>query len=472
MITEKKLLQVGLFGLLALFLFMPSFVGNFYGIAPAGDAVKENFRWGLFESGSQELVTRRFDYAASEGSVVLKKFGTYLAWHLPDGTIKAYTSQVGTQGYLMSLPVAWHWISPAAAVRIYEILCALVCAIILLSLPLWLQRNVGWSAAIVYVIFLFMSSWLTLYAKNLYWVIFLVYLPFVYSLWAYPKKLSGALSAKWFYLTLFGLIAAKSLCGYEFISSVILAPTVIAVFFGFLANLKLKTIIIEVFSMMAIGAMAVIFVFGVHAVHHGKFSGEWRLSKMPFVLRATDRGIIGIVEPKTEDGKEGVSAVSLAAEATKREEMKIQTSALEQKFIFVKALLNRAIPAVLRHVNDYLCQPALMLPFCGVAVSFGWLFLALIIFVFLLHAKLRALPKSDPQARLYLAMFVSAIYAPVCSFSWIVAGLEHFLGHKWLNEIIFYVPLLFWYFILLSIYCSEQFNWKRKSLHLIVPQSR
>lgn len=469
--SKSKVIPLAVLFLLSLALLVLSSTSNFFGIAPAGDAVKENFRWGLFESGSQELVTRRFDDAAQEGSAVLKKFGAYLAWHLPDGTIKAYTSQVGTQGFLMSLPVSWGWVTPAVAVRLYELICAILSALVLLAIPLWLQRHVNWKAAVVYTVLLFLSSWLTLYAKNLYWVIFLVYLPFVYGLWAYPKRLNGTLPVPYFYFGLYLLIVAKSLCGYEFISSVIMAPTVLAVFWGILANLSWKVIIREVLAMMLVGAVAVISVFGVHAIQHGLFANEWQLSKMPFVLRASDRGVIGIINPKTEDGKQGVSAVSLAEEASAKEQPAVKKSFLEQKIVFFKALISRAVPAVARHANDYLCQPALMVPFTGYALSFGWMFVLLIAFVVLLYLKVRSTPKSSSDSRLYLAMLISALYAPLCSFSWIVAGLEHFLGHKWLNEIIFYVPLLFWYWILITIYCADQFHWARKEIRLDVKAS-
>lgn len=457
--TQKFLMLSGATLLLLLTL---SFKSNAFRIADSRTETHEHFRFETFESGSQKLVARKLDHVARDRSIFQEEFGWYMI-DQRDGRLKTYSSQVGAQSLILSIPVRFGLLNPDQAIRAAEYFSAIASASILALIPIWSLRRFGLVAAAVPALLIFMSAWLTLYARNVYWVAFTLYMPFVYALWRYPALQQGRTTAARFHAGLSALIATKALCGYEFISCVILAATVPVVFFEVRRGATLRRLALRVGTVMVIGAIAVIGVFGLHTIQHGTTTGDWRLSSMPYYARALDRGVAGVVNPKNEDGSTGVSAVTLAAQAAEKVDASPSGSDSPRES-FLANLIRRGSAAIKRHAMAYLIQPAITLPFVRWSLSFGTVFLlygAVLIWIY--SKRRRGEPKSE-QRQLYRAMWISGIYAPLCSLSWIVAGLEHFLGHKWLNEIIFFVPMLLWFYILAGILMADIFNARAQDL--------
>lgn len=449
--TKSKLLVIT--GVVTILLLAASFKNNIFRIADNRKGTDAHYRFETFEKGSQELVVRKLTHVERDRSLFQKEFGWYMI-DQRDGRLKTYSSQVGAQALILSIPVRLGILNPGQAIGAAELLCAVASAIVLGLIPLWVFRRFGLLAAAVPATLILLSVWLTFYARNVYWVAFTIYAPFVYSLWRYPLLLEGKVASLRFHSVLAGLIAAKALCGYEFISSVILAATVPVVFFSVQQGIPLRGLAARVGTVMAVGALAVIAVFGVHTVQHGTSTGDWRLSSMPYYARALDRGVAGVVNPKTEDGRPGVSAVTIAAQAA---DEGTGSAAGEEapKESFLVNLVKRGTTAARRHAMAYLSQPAINFPFTRWFLSFGTVFLLCGGLLAFMIATSRNRNRSPQRRLLYRAMWISCAYAPLCSFSWIVAGLEHFLGHKWLNEIIFFVPMLLWFYVIAGIVFAD-----------------
>lgn len=450
---KSRPMPLMLVGFAIVIVFTLSFLTNAFNIADNRPLTDENFRFDTFEKGSQQLVVRKLEHVKEDNSMFQAQFGYYMI-NQSEGRLKIYSSQVGAHGLAFSIPVRFGLMSPAQTIRVAEILCAFASAVVLLMIPLWSYRNFGWLAAVIPAVLIFASVWITLYARNVFWMSFTFYLPFVYSLWRYPSLLDGKITPLRFHACVAGFVAMKALCGYEFISCVILAATVPVLFYGIWRGTSFLGTVWNMSKTLFVGAAAVIAVFGVHTVQHGASTGDWRLSSMPYYARAIDRGVGGVINPKTEDGQPGVSAVTIAAqEAAGSDAGGTETSA--KKSSFATTLIARGSRAVQRYATYYLSQAAIALPFVGWSLSFGTLFCVSAALLMGIYLKSKGATCSPERRKLYIALLVSGLYSPLCSLSWVVAGLEHFLGHKWLNEIIFFMPMLLWIYVIMGIFVSD-----------------
>src|SRR5262245_32242517 len=100
-----------------------------------------------------------------------------------------------------------------------------VCALAVCVLAWFVQtvrREVGSHAALTVMLFQMGSFPLILFSTTVYWLEFLLLLPFVFSFALYPRlRDRGWLPL--FYLAIGVLIGVKALCGYEYLSSILLS---------------------------------------------------------------------------------------------------------------------------------------------------------------------------------------------------------------------------------------------------------
>jgi hypothetical protein len=135
-----------------------------------------------------------------------------------------YPNQVGLQGILFSVidlinPLPREW-----RIGFYHLLASLMSAGALVWIAEILRRRFGWAAFCGFLIPLAIEPMLTALAPNLYWLV---------GIWFVPMAIAMLLAdednpRRRFYLvaTAFVFFLAKALCGYEFVSTVILAAAV------------------------------------------------------------------------------------------------------------------------------------------------------------------------------------------------------------------------------------------------------
>lgn len=149
---------------------------------------------------------------------------------VPEKTAEAYGSQYGLQGKVfqhladIDLAVLRTWCAVAAGAVLLLIVC-LVCKTC--------GRLLG---GVFYVVF-WLSPWVVNFANNLYWVEFTWFLPMaagLFCLWKLERKTCRIYS----YVLVFLAIMIKCLCGYEYITTVMLGAIAFpaAEFFAALAQ--------------------------------------------------------------------------------------------------------------------------------------------------------------------------------------------------------------------------------------------
>lgn len=128
----------------------------------------------------------------------------------------SYVSQVGLQGHVVGI-IAQYIRTP----KLYwalRICCIAALETTLFLITLQLKKRYGYLFAGVFLIVSTASPWITNFAANLYWVEFTWFVPMLLGLLClnYPSKRG------WFYPLVFLAVLAKCLCGYEYITTVMI----------------------------------------------------------------------------------------------------------------------------------------------------------------------------------------------------------------------------------------------------------
>lgn len=153
-----------------------------------------------------------------------------------------YNGQIGIQGFAFGLVYRiFHSIGAAYWVEV------ILFVAVSFALLYWLYTEFGIISAIGAYYVLFFSRWLIVSARNLYWVIWTLILPFVlmlYILRAEEKKRN--LKKPIAFLLLFLSIFIRSGCGYEFISVAMINMVVPVIYYAVKNKWSLKETIIRI----------------------------------------------------------------------------------------------------------------------------------------------------------------------------------------------------------------------------------
>ncbi len=246
-----------------------------------------------FQPDSEHLLAGSAARAATDGSGVWGLGGFMNAyeggWNTPDPT--PYCSQ-----FCLHYKV-YAWVSgffPQHPHRVYvafRLLTALLAGAVLAWAVYAVRRDHGPVAALVVLLFLASSSPLIAFASKVYWLEFLLLLPFVYSLARYELlRQQGRLGR--FYGTIGLLILVKSLCGYEYLSSILLSAMVPLVYHELTAGSDWRLIVRRMAFTFVAGvcgfAVAYAATYSQAYVYFGTTEAAWKA-----ILRSAGTNTVG-----------------------------------------------------------------------------------------------------------------------------------------------------------------------------------
>lgn len=138
---------------------------------------------------------------------------------LEPAALIAYRSQYGLQGKIFK------WISKflpdGQAVETLNLLCCIAAAAVFVIIAWLLAQKYNGILAGCFLVTFWLSPWIVNFARNLYWVEFTWFLPMatgIFCAWKIHSRICRILS----YLAAFITIALKCLCGYEYISVIMM----------------------------------------------------------------------------------------------------------------------------------------------------------------------------------------------------------------------------------------------------------
>lgn len=151
------------------------------------------------------------------------KFATFLdndGNALPKGSLNSYVSQYGLQGKIFRLAFrVLHNVE--LVVRLSQLMVSLFLAITIVLLSALIKKKYNMLMASCFFVVFWLSPWVVNFARNLYWVEFTWFIPMVIGLFCSIHIESKKVRIISYFLT-FIAILIKCLCGYEYISTIMM----------------------------------------------------------------------------------------------------------------------------------------------------------------------------------------------------------------------------------------------------------
>ena len=126
-----------------------------------------------------------------------------------------YRSQIGLQGHIMS----FLFNKLNVSLSMLKLMCITLLAIVLVAICYFICKKYNNLLGAVFYFTFLLSPWVVAFARNLYWVEFTWFLPVLFALMLsmnYSKK-------KIFVPLIFISILVKCMCGYEYITTIMLS---------------------------------------------------------------------------------------------------------------------------------------------------------------------------------------------------------------------------------------------------------
>ena len=301
-------------------------------------------------------------------------------------TVRDYVSQYGLQGHIFSflynkLHVPF-WMLKA--------ICSGLLAIVLVAICFFISKKYNKIMGIVFYITFLLSPWIVAFARNLYWVEFTWFLPALFGL-----ILSMNLEKKKILIPCIALsIFIKCLCGYEYITSIMLM-TIAFLLIDFVVA-KTKEERKEIFKTIIITGIACLLAFGIALLLHS-------------ILRGNGNILEGIKSIYKEDI---LRRTIISANATDFPE------------VYAKSLKAGVIETVAKY---FTWHTDIILGISGEYFR--------IMFVMVIAIIIYNIVKKDRNAYRDLTMFIVFLATTI---SWYVLGKSHSYIHTTMNYVLWY----------------------------------
>lgn len=422
-----------LYGILATLLFL-SFWINIFGVGLGGQWFNN------FEAISEEMTHRTMRCAAEgdyKGGIVnINKPGADYC--------DVYPSQFGLQGYLYGATgtVAGEGIKQLVVINAARIILVLCLVATLLLFVRFAHEQYGKRVAVSVAVMLMLSVWLVGFADKMYWVAFVFFLPFIYSLYMYPKATTRNRLMK-FYAVLMLLFLLKFLNGYEYLGATTLSAITPIIYWEFKKKVSVdyKKLLVRASLVVAVAVTAFVLAFTAHVVSlvddFGSFDGATHAIE--------DRG-----EARAFSQLREVYPVALYNFISMQPELYNTV----ERFKDLDALYDgkASTPVYMAiMVVSYLFIPVITLPlqFPGLISVILESFIFWVILGFLtlrwLHKKKILNQQEKRGFDLILGLGILGIM------SWHVLFLGHVFVHAHMVGISYYMPLMLWVYLIVSI---------------------
>lgn len=195
-------------------------------------------------------------------------------WEWLEGKWRWYPSQFGLTGVVLGAAARATGAGPERVVGVANLAFGLASAAVLAAFFASVARRVGPLAGHVGVVLAACTPPLLYFAPSVYWALPLVIAPFVLAWLAYPR---AARSTGRFALLLMGvgaLVCLKCLCGYEYVTSVILAPVAAVVYHRSAAGDGLRKCVLPAAAVVAVGLIGFAVAILLHAAQLTAVTGQ------------------------------------------------------------------------------------------------------------------------------------------------------------------------------------------------------
>lgn len=431
-----------------------SYAFNIFGVGSSSG----NFE--TFQKDSESLVINRLNCKRVHGKdlfggqLVVGKDGLQPDSNICDPTLfEAYVSQYGIQGQIISYFAPHDQAKVGGYLWLVKIILVSSLVALLVALIVAIAQEFSMVPASVVLVCLVISEWMVYYARNLYWVPVLLFMPFVFSFIFYPKFKARS-KVNYFYLSLGAIIFLKSLAGYEFITSIILSAFAPVLYYEIKASQriqwrKLLKMLIKVGSVGVAGfVLALVFHVTEATLYFHSFNKATAAIEKRAAVRTVDNPSETLESVVTNFQHQEPEIADVINRF-----YPLDTLDSFRPFFYWKVL---AISAL-----HYTFLGLVSVPFIfrePIGVILQSMFLAVVIALIMIYRwHMRGLLKSSAQ---HLALAAMVLFGLASSVSWLVLAQGHALNHPHLNGIVFYLPFAIVYYIMLGVLAERLFKKK------------
>ena len=188
-------------------------------------------------TGIQQLTTH--DTLKWSGEAVSSQYQAY--YHGLDFTsFNPYFSQIGFQAISFCLIEKLIPLSPQRYIMLLKFLNAYSFAFVLSLIILWFYVEFGLFSALLVMLTTMFSQWMTVFGRNLWWVMWAFYLPCLVSLHHLRQKTSTNIALIFIYVTVF----IKCLYnGYEYITTTLLMMVTPYIYYWWIEGWNFKSLV-------------------------------------------------------------------------------------------------------------------------------------------------------------------------------------------------------------------------------------
>lgn len=312
---------------------------------------------------------------------------------------------------------------------------------LLIGLMHKIKREFGVVATIAVAALLAISPWIAGFSSNLYWVVFTIFLPFIFSFCWY-ERFKASRRILIFYTILGLLFLLKFLNGYEYASTLMMSAFIPVVYFE-LKNRHVRTWQLwrPALATLSAGVLAIALAISMNVAGLKEYAGGWQEASSMVAARAEDRSSLVSYKQYVIN-----SLVHTAPPIYERLDTIYDLDQLRSgegnimKYIIISVL-------------NYAMLPAVSLPFVlkepvGTLVQ-SILFVGILAYVALLSLMKRA--KRNQLKGLHYMYWLGLVSAV----SWLVLMPGHAFAHPHINAVIFYLPYLIICYIIFGLWLNE-----------------
>jgi hypothetical protein len=281
-----------------LLLFLGSMILLFLGFYRDQWGVVREKKFKEFQTDSESLVMARMVESRQNG--ILSENGL-LGWgdvHLPDlnesdyahqydvylaggdfQTYSLYKSLSGAQAMFFSLLDGLSPFPPALNLRDFRVLVALLFASTLSVFILWIRHEFGWLASLLVLVTTLVSQWITLFGRNLFYVIWASFLPMVLVAWflVWEERNTRPANLRLASVAFVSMLFKCLMNGYDFIIPTLAMTTVPLVYYG-LRNGWDRSKFLQRFALLSLALLSavsasILILAAQLAVSEGSFLG-------------------------------------------------------------------------------------------------------------------------------------------------------------------------------------------------------
>ncbi len=165
---------------------------------------------------------------------------------LPFKSYTLYQSHMGEQGLLFSLFDKIICLSPSKKINLFYIINFFLSAAAITLITIWFYLEFSLIVSLCVLASTMFSPWLVVFGKNLYWCLWLFYLPIIATMYilhycdnkGIGKKIHGTLA-----IIMFFPFFVKCATGYEYITTVLVMTIVPLVYYALLNQWNFQTVV-------------------------------------------------------------------------------------------------------------------------------------------------------------------------------------------------------------------------------------